>query len=159
MKLIDILKTFFKGSKVDPAVEAIRDAFSAASDACDTPFCVIEAYTTRANHRYAILEAKYALSKASYDDRHAAEAYDNAVAAYTDPADFAPYTEAYLDAHTTVCRHSLCRASFTRASSETPALASMLANVCRNGGLKAYQVWELAFIGLPISEFHHAPSR
>jgi hypothetical protein len=29
----------------------------------------------------------------------------------------------------------------------------------RNGGPIAYQVWELAFIELPISEFHHVPSR
>jgi hypothetical protein len=73
----------------------------------------------RANHRYAILDAKRALDRASegcFIDgvdmeaakrffssdavSNAAAAYDEVVAAFTDPADFEPYTEAYLDAHT-----------------------------------------------------------
>jgi hypothetical protein len=100
MNFIHTVKGFLKGSKVDPVAVAARDAFNAASDAYDTAFNAIEAYTNRANHRYAILGARHALYKARLDDPYAADAYDDAVAAYTDPADFEPYTEAYLSAHT-----------------------------------------------------------
>ena len=100
VNFIDTVKAFFKGPKVDHVAFAARDAFSAASDAYDTAFHVIEPYTTRANHRYAILSARNALHKAPLDDPCAADAYDEAVAAYPDHADFEPYTEAYLDAHT-----------------------------------------------------------
>jgi hypothetical protein len=43
------------------AREQISDAFSAASDSYDAAFDAIEPYTTRANHRYAILSARSAL--------------------------------------------------------------------------------------------------
>ena len=66
---------------------------TAASDSYDAAYNEIEAYTTRANHCFEILNARH-------DETLDAEAYDETVAAYTDPADFAPYTEAELDAHT-----------------------------------------------------------
>src|SRR6266566_2048461 len=87
------VKGFFKGPKVDPVAVAARDAFNAASDAYDTAFHAIEAYTNRANHRYAILGARRELYKAPLDDPYAADAYDKTVADYTDSADFEPYTE------------------------------------------------------------------
>lgn len=90
----------FYTEEVPTVAVAVRDAFSAASDAYDAAFRTIESYTTRANHCYAILNAKLALYKASLGDTVAADTYDEAVAPYTDPADFDPYTEAYLDAHT-----------------------------------------------------------
>ncbi len=74
---------------------AVCDAFSAASDSYSAADDAIQSYTTRANHRSAILSARYDLDK--YGN---ADTYDEVVAAYTDPADFAPYTEAELDAHT-----------------------------------------------------------
>lgn len=100
MSFIDTIKAFFQAPKVDSVAVAARDAFSAANDAYDAAYDAIEGYSNRANHRYAILGATRALYKAPLDDPYAADAYDEAVAAYTDPADFAPYTEAYLDAHT-----------------------------------------------------------
>jgi len=100
MNFIDTVKGFFKGPKVDPVAVAARDAFNAASNAYDTDFHAIEAYTNRANHRYAILGARRELYKAPLDDPYAADAYDKTVAAYTDSADFDPYTDAYLEAHT-----------------------------------------------------------
>ena len=95
MNFIDSVKGFFKGNNV-----AARDAFNAASNAYDIAFHAIEAYTNRANHRYAILQARLTLYKKPLDDPDAADAYDKEVVAYTDPADLEPYTEAYLDAHT-----------------------------------------------------------
>ena len=86
-------------SGVEPTLAA-RDAFWAASDAYDTAFDAIGVYTTRANHRYAISTARDALHEAPLHDPYAASAYDEAVSVYTDPADFEPYTESYLDAHT-----------------------------------------------------------
>jgi len=75
------------------AVVAVCDAFSAASNAYDAAYDAIQIYTTRANHRFEI-------SNARHDETLDAEAYDETVAAYTDPADFATYTETELDAHT-----------------------------------------------------------
>jgi hypothetical protein len=100
MSFIDTLKAFFRAPKVDPAAIAAADAFSAAITACDAAIGAIDGYTNRANHRYAIVAARLTLLKAPLDDPYAPAAYDEAVAAFTDPADFEPYTEAYLDAHT-----------------------------------------------------------
>jgi len=100
MSFIDTLKAFFRAPKVDPAAIAVADAFSAAIAACDAAHDAIVGYTNRADHRYAILGARLALLRAPPDDPYAPAAYDEAMAACTDPADFDPYTEAYLDAHT-----------------------------------------------------------
>ena len=85
MNFIETIKAFFQTPKVDPLALATHDAFWAASDAYDTALDAIESYTARANHRYEISIAPH----------------DEAVSIYTDPADFEPYTEAYLDAHAT----------------------------------------------------------
>lgn len=100
MNFINTIKAFFRTPNVDSVAVTIRAAFIAASDAYDAAFLAIEAYTSRANHRFTIRRAIDALHESSLDDPHAADAYDNAVAAYKDPADFEPYTETYLDAHT-----------------------------------------------------------
>ncbi len=86
--------------KADSVAVAARYAFGAASDVYDTAFRAIEVYSNRANHYCAILKARHTLYRAPVDDSHAAGVYDEAVAACTDLADFEPYTEAYLDAHT-----------------------------------------------------------
>jgi hypothetical protein len=73
-------------------------SFDIASNLYDVAFKEIEPYTERANHRYAISLATRALF--NNDDQSAADIYDETVAYYKDPADFEPYTETYLDAHT-----------------------------------------------------------
>jgi hypothetical protein len=98
MNFIDTIKGFFKAPKGDPAA---RDTFSTASDNYEAAFNAIEPYTNRANNRFAILQATRALNKALLGDPDAGKAYDEAVASYTDPADFEPYTDVYLDAHDT----------------------------------------------------------
>jgi hypothetical protein len=100
MKFFDTVKNFLKGAKADPAAVAAREAFNASIHTCDAAFLAIETYTWRANHRLAIHAAASRLHEAPPDDPLAVDAYDKAIAAYTDPADFAPYTEAELDAHT-----------------------------------------------------------
>lgn len=87
-------------TKAEESGVVVRDIFGAASDSYSAAHDAIQSYTTRANHRHAIFWLRYDLYKSSLDDSNAAAAYDEAVAAYTDPADFAPYTEAELDAHT-----------------------------------------------------------
>jgi hypothetical protein len=100
MSFIDTVKAFLKTPKVDSVAIAVHDAFSDAGEAYDAAFHAIEPYTTRANHRLAIFSARSAFNKAPLDGPYADDAYDEAVAAYTDSADFDSYTEAYLDAHT-----------------------------------------------------------
>jgi hypothetical protein len=95
MNIIDTFKAFFKTPKVASVAIAVHDAFRTACDSYHAADDAIQSYTTRANHRSAIWIARRALYKTCD-----ANAYDKAVAAYTDPVDFAPYTEAYLDAHT-----------------------------------------------------------
>jgi hypothetical protein len=76
-------------------------AFGTASDAYDSALKGIETHTTRANHRFSILDAKRALLKPSEEDfADAAAAYDEVIAAYNDPTDHEPYSEADLHAHT-----------------------------------------------------------
>jgi hypothetical protein len=77
------------------------EAFNAAIAACDTALGAIETYTTRANHRHAILDAKRLINISPDDFRAGAVAtYDAVIAAFSDPADFEPYTEGDLHAHT-----------------------------------------------------------
>jgi hypothetical protein len=99
MSIINTFKAFFKSLKDDPDLDtdpvavASRERFSAANNAFSAASDIIKSYTIRANHRFAILSAS--------SSRHpGSEAYNKAVADYTDPADFESYTEAYLDAHT-----------------------------------------------------------
>lgn len=104
MKFIDSIKTFFKSPEVDPVaaarLEASHDAFHAVSNVLEVAFDVVRPYTVRAIRRKAIARAKHERNQAPLDDPYADEAYTEAVACYSDPADFQPYTEAYLDAHT-----------------------------------------------------------
>ena len=115
MNFIETIKAFFQTPKVDPMVLAAHDAFWAASDAFDTALDALESYTTRANHRYEI-------SIASHDE---------AVSVYTDPADFEPYTEAYLDAHTAAI-DTLSEAfdNLTSASAAYPLSAELYKAYC-----------------------------
>ena len=99
MSIISTFKAFFKASKdepdldPDPVAVASHNRFNAANDAYSAAFDVIKPNTIRANHRFAIL-------RASSSHLPGSDAYNKAVADYTDPADFEPYTEAYFDAHT-----------------------------------------------------------
>ena len=99
MNFIKAIKDFFKAPKVDPVANAALDAFSDASDACDTASHAVDTYTNRANHRYAILIATYDFEKSGFNDSSAEANYAEAIAA-ADPADLDQYTEAYLDSHT-----------------------------------------------------------
>jgi hypothetical protein len=101
VSFIDKIKTLLGGRRDDSVSIAPFDAFNAASDAYDAAFSRIETHTTRANHRFSILEAKRALEKASEEDyANAAAAYDEVIAAYNDPNDHEPYSKADLQAHT-----------------------------------------------------------
>ena len=108
MSFIDTLKALFMAPKDDPDLDpdpvavASHERFRAANDAYSAAFDVIKSYTIRANHRSAILMASSSHIPGS-------DAHNKAVADYTDPADFEPYTEAYLDAHTTAM-HTLAEA-------------------------------------------------
>jgi hypothetical protein len=85
------IKAFLTAPEPDPIATASLALFSATSDAFDAAYASCQTHTTRANRRYNILMA----SRSPHD----ANAYDEKIAGYTDPADFAPYTEAELDAH------------------------------------------------------------
>src|SRR5579872_6841570 len=98
MNLTDKFKSLFMGRRADAADSIVHDALNRASERFSAAFDAIDSYTTRANHRYAIWSARNALDKATIGDLHAKEQYDEAVAAYTDPADFVPYTVSSLDA-------------------------------------------------------------
>ncbi len=74
-------------------------AFDLANEAYDVALSAITPYSFRAKHRHAILIAEHALTKEPATE-HAITAYDQAVAACSDPGDCAPYTVASLDAHT-----------------------------------------------------------
>ena len=99
MSIINTFKAFFKASKYDPDLDtdpvavASRERFSAANNAFSAASDIIKPYTIRANHRFANLRASSSRLPGS-------DAYNKAVADYTDRANFEPYTEAYLDAHT-----------------------------------------------------------
>src|ERR1035437_9616558 len=95
MNFINNLKTFFKATKADPVAIAVRNAFSAARSSYEQSQDTIRPYTNRAKHRAVIFRARY-----RRDQTKDADAYEEEVAAYTDPTDFAPYTEAELDAYT-----------------------------------------------------------
>jgi hypothetical protein len=86
---------YYITSKADNSGSAVNDAFTAASDCYDVANEAIQSFTTRANHRAVIFRARY-----RYDQSKDTDAYEEEVAAYTDPADSSPYTEAELDAYT-----------------------------------------------------------
>jgi hypothetical protein len=100
MSFINTLKAFLEAPKGDTVAITVHDAFMTASELYDAVSAAVDPYTTRAKHRYTIISARIALSKATPDDPSATTAYEEAVSAYTDPADFEPYTEAYIKAHT-----------------------------------------------------------
>jgi hypothetical protein len=91
MNSIRTRKARFTHGRADSLAEAARDAFRAAKETYDDAFRTIEAHTKRANHRLVIATA--------HTDPHADAFYGEAIATFCDPADFAPYTEAELDAH------------------------------------------------------------
>ncbi len=77
------------------------EALNATIADCDTALGAIEPYTTRANHRHAILDAKRLINISPDDLRaDAVSTYNAVIAAFSDPADFEPYTEGDLHAHT-----------------------------------------------------------
>lgn len=90
MNLVDSFLNFLKASKVDPVSIAIRDAFSAASNSYSASFDAIVPYSIRANNRAAVLQAF----------RNGTIAFAEAETIYSERADYDPYTEAYIDAHT-----------------------------------------------------------
>ncbi len=92
MNVLKSIKAFFTAPEPDPIATANRNLFSAASDAFDAAYAHGETHTTRANHRYNIFMAARS--------PHDADAYNEEIARYTDPADFDPYTAVDLDAHT-----------------------------------------------------------
>lgn len=92
MNIFRSLKAFFVAPPPDPVVTDGRIRFSAASDTFDAAYAAGETYTTRANHRYTISAAAHST--------HDADSYNEVIAGYTDPADFEPYTDADLEAHT-----------------------------------------------------------
>ncbi len=96
MSFIKTLKAFFRPT--NPVAIAMHQAFSVTSDAYSDALGAIEPFSTRAHHRYTLSVRAAIVHSTGTDD--ACAAYDEAVASYTDPADFKPYTEAYLDAHT-----------------------------------------------------------
>ena len=79
------IKDLFRSPAMNTVVLAGLNAIAAAIASFDKVFAAIEDYGRRANHRYTIL---FPVGD------------DEAVANYTDPADFEPYTSAYLDGHT-----------------------------------------------------------
>lgn len=91
MNVFKRIKAFLTEPEPDPIATASRDLFIAASDAFDAAYASGGTHTTRANHRHNIFMA----SRSPND----ADAYNEEIAGYTDPADFAPYTDADLDAH------------------------------------------------------------
>ena len=92
MNVLKSVRAFFIAPETDPIATDSRNLFSAASDAFDAAYVRGETHTTRANHRFTIF-----MAARSHDQ---ADAYDEEIAGYTDPADFDPYTDADLDAHT-----------------------------------------------------------
>lgn len=90
MNFLESIKAFFTGPAPDPIASANPNLFIAASNAFDSAYASGQIYTTRANHRYNIRMAAKSPSSE----------YDEEIAGYSDPSDFAPYTEADLDAHT-----------------------------------------------------------
>lgn len=72
-----------KTPEVDPVAEALRQAFNAASDACDAPFLAVDPYTTRSHYLSELSEAERERQR-----------YDGPF-----------YTAAYLEAHTVAVRN------------------------------------------------------
>jgi hypothetical protein len=95
MNFINNLKALFRAGNDDANPIAVCDAFSAARSRYEQFQEGAKSYTTRAKHRLVIMRARY-----RHDQIKDADAYEREVAAYTDPAGFAPYTEAELDAYT-----------------------------------------------------------
>jgi hypothetical protein len=124
MNFINKLKTFFKATKAESVAIAVRDAFSSARYRYEQSQDAIRPYTTRAKHRAVIFHARYLYEQSQ--DAKDADAYDKTVAAYTDPADFAPYTEAELDSHTAAMEN--LTASFDTITAAFAALNSATLN-------------------------------
>ena len=96
MNFLNNLKSLFIAAKDDNIPIAVRDAFSAARSRYEKCQEINQTNTTRSKHRLAIFRARH-----SFDQNKDADAYKKEIAAYTDMADFASYTEAELDTHTT----------------------------------------------------------
>jgi hypothetical protein len=119
MNFINNLKTLFKATKDDAIPAAIRDAFSVARSRYERSQEAAKSYTMRAKHRAIIMRARY-----RHEQTNDTAAYEKEIAAYTDPADFAPYTEAELDAYTIKMENltadfDIFTAAFTALSSST----------------------------------------
>jgi hypothetical protein len=121
MNFVEHLQAFFKAKKNDDRPVAVRDAFSLARTRYEQSQEASKSYTLRAKHRIIIMRARYRC-----DETKDTDAYEREIAAYTDPADFAPYTETELDEHTT--RVERLAADFAVFSSAFTTLKSVSQN-------------------------------
>jgi len=94
MNVLKSIKAFLKAPQPETVVTAAHHRFDAAVDAFKAASAAMETYTTRANHRYTI-------RRRAASSTHDTDTYNEVIAGYTDLDDFLPYTDAYLDAHTT----------------------------------------------------------
>jgi hypothetical protein len=101
INVINTIKSLFQDKKVERPSMRELNAFSLASDAYGALYEAIEPYTIRANHRLAILlKDPRASRNAEVVNSRPDETNKKEIAFDFVPADFEPYTEAYLDAHT-----------------------------------------------------------
>lgn len=87
---------WIKGCFTRPPTPA--EHFQLASNDFESALAEVESYTISANDRYDILAAGRHL-KAAGDQEAAFAAYEETIAAFSDPADFQSYTADYLNAH------------------------------------------------------------
>ncbi len=92
MSLINNLKSLFKGAKGNGIPIAIRDAFNTARSRYEQSQEAIKSHDTRAKHCGIIMACRHGKT-------NALKIYEQESATYT-AGDFAPYTEADLDAYT-----------------------------------------------------------
>jgi hypothetical protein len=119
MNIINNLKILLKAKEDDAIPVTVRDAFSVARSHYELSQEAAKSYTMRAKHHAIIMRARY-----RYEQTNDTAAYEKEVAAYTDPADFAPYTEAELDVYTIKMENltadfDIFTAAFTALSSAT----------------------------------------
>lgn len=148
MNFITNLKTFFKATEDDAVPIAIRDAFSVARSRYEQSQEAAKSYTMRAKHHAIIMRARY-----SYERSNDTAAYEKEVAAYTDPADFAPYTEAEFDAYTIKMENltadfDIFTTAFTALSSATQSPDDefyVTAHACFNVYCETYKMAAVAY--------------
>jgi hypothetical protein len=98
MSFLASIKRLFSQSESTSAL-LLHQQFDTAGVNFDKAVEGIDEYTNRANHRYTIQAAEYKLLRAPLGDTSVIDEYDQIVAEFPDPADFAPYTTDYLNQH------------------------------------------------------------